>query len=81
VASPAVRVAARRQGAVGEDVEAQLRTIAEGRPSYARRDAGFVLADLQWRSGRREEAAQAYRRLAVETTSVTVRRFCERRSG
>jgi RNA polymerase sigma-70 factor (ECF subfamily) len=86
--SPAVRVAllaARGQAALVEggdlaDVESGLRRLAEEGPSYARRDAAFALADLCWRTGRREDAAAAYRRLVDEVDNEAVRRFCRRRA-
>jgi predicted RNA polymerase sigma factor len=87
--SPAVRVAllsARAQVSLsgGGDltsIEAELERLADEGPSYARRDAGFALADLCWRTGRRETAAARYRLLATQTTSEAVRRFCETRSA
>ena len=54
--------------------------IADEGPSYARRDAAFALADLCWRTGRREAAAARYRILATHSTNEAVRRFCESRS-
>ena len=62
-------------------VEAELETLAAEGPSYARRDAAFALADLSWRTGRRDEAAARYRELATTATSDAVRRFCEGRGG
>ena len=87
--SPAVRVAllvARAQVALAANgdvgpIEDELETLATEGPSYARRDASFALADLGWRTGRREAAALRYRELAGLTTSDAVRRFCESRSG
>jgi predicted RNA polymerase sigma factor len=86
--SPAVRVAlltaraqvARSAGDDLTDIESALGMLAEEGPSYARRDAAFALADLCWRTGRREAAAARYRTLATQTTSEAVRRFCESRS-
>lgn len=86
--SPAVRVAlltARAQVALAEgsdltSIEAELGRLADEAPSYARRDAAFALADLCWRTDRRESAAERYRLLATQTSSEAVRRFCERRS-
>ena len=85
-ASPAVRVAglAARARAVPDEtgrVEAELETLVEHGPSYARRDAAFALADLHWRTGRREEASAAYAGLAGLARSEPVRRFCLRRAG
>ena len=60
-------------------IEAELASIRDAGPSYARRDAAFALADLQWRSGRRGEAARAYADLLAEVPTEAVRRFCRRR--
>ena len=86
--SPAVAVArltAEAQVALSEgtglgSIEDELATLADEGPSYARRDAAFALADLCWRTGRREAAAARYRVLATESTNEAVRRFCESRS-
>ena len=86
--SPAVRVALlAAQGQValarGGDltgVERGLRRLADEGPSYARRDAAFALADLCWRTGRREDAADSYRRLVDEIDNEAIRRFCRRRA-
>ncbi len=84
--SPAVQVAklvARSRadpGAADECGEALQRLADEG-PSYARRDAAFALADLCWRTGRRDEAAMRYRQLATLTQQDAVRRFCELRAA
>ena len=89
--SPAVRVAslaARAQVALNGDetgvelasIEGELEALADEGPSYARRDAAFALADLCWRTGRRETAAARYRLLADQSSSEAVRRFCESRS-
>ena len=45
-------------------VEQGLQHLADEGPSYARRDAAFALADLCWRTGRRDEAAERYREIA-----------------
>ena len=74
--SPAVRVAslsAHAQVALSEGgdlagIEGELETLADQGPSYARRDAAFALADLCWRTGRRETAAARYRMLASQST-------------
>lgn len=84
--SPAVEVArltARSWAdpAAVPDCEAGLRRLADGGPSYARRDAAFALADLCWRTGRRDEASRRYRDLATASTHDAVRRFCERRAA
>lgn len=86
--SPAVRVAmlvARAQVRLSEhagltDIEEELGQLADQGPSYARRDAAFALADLYWRTGRREAAADRYRDLATRSTNEAVRLFCESRS-
>ncbi len=67
-------------GALGA-VEQGLQRIADEGPSYARRDAAFALADLCWRTGRRDEAADRYRELAGRAENEAVRRFCLRRAG
>ena len=93
--SPAVRVAllaARAQvllrgpGGPGREddltlVEADLADVRDTGPAYARRDAGFALVDLHWRTGRRAEAAREYADLVVDVRSEPVRRFCLRRAG
>jgi RNA polymerase sigma factor (sigma-70 family) len=87
--SPAVRVAlltARAQVTLSQDgdlagIEGELESLADEGPSYARRDAAFALADLCWRTGRRQTAAARYRMLATQTSSEAVRRFCEQRSA
>jgi predicted RNA polymerase sigma factor len=84
--SPAVEVARLTAlshadpGAVTECEEGLLRLALDG-PSYARRDASFALADLCWRTGRREEAARRYTELATTASHEAVRRFCERRAS
>ncbi len=86
--SPAVRVAlltARAQVALSgsgdlTEIEGELELLAADGPSYARRDASFALADLCWRTDRRETAAARYRILATQSTNEAVRRFCESRS-
>jgi predicted RNA polymerase sigma factor len=62
-------------------VEQGLQRLADEGPSYARRDAAFALADLCWRTGRRDEAAERYRELAGQAHVDAVRRFCLRRAG
>ncbi|MCW2868174.1 MAG: hypothetical protein JWR20_2362 [Marmoricola sp.] len=93
--SPAVRVAlltARAQvllrgpGGPGREhglavLEAELVDLRRAGPAYARRDAGFALADLHWRTGRRTEAAREYADLVVDVRSEPERRFCLRRAG
>ena len=72
--SPAVEVAslcarARAQPQDTTEVEAELTRIAAEGPSYARRDAEYALADLQWRTGRRDQAAPMYGSLAEQAHS------------
>ena len=62
-------------------VEEGLQRLADVGPSYARRDAAFALADLSWRAGRRDEAAERYREIAGEVENDAVRAFCLRRAG
>ena len=62
-------------------VEEGLQRLADEGPSYARRDAAFALADLSWRAGRRDEAAERYREIAGEVENDAVRAFCLRRAG
>jgi predicted RNA polymerase sigma factor len=64
-----------------EPVERDLLRLADEGPSYARRDAAFALADLCWRTGRREEATERYLDLAEQADNDAVRRFCLRRTG
>ncbi len=87
--SPSVDVAllaARAQLALAGDgelrpVELGLQQLADEGPSYARRDAAFALADLCWRTGRRDEAASRYREIAGQVDNEAVRRFCLRRAA
>jgi RNA polymerase sigma-70 factor (ECF subfamily) len=62
-------------------VELDLQRLADEGPSYARRDAAFALADLCWRTGRRDEAASRYRAIASDLENDAIRRFCLRRAG
>jgi len=62
-------------------VQQGLQRLADEGPSYARRDAAFALADLCWRTGRRDEAADRYREIAGQVENEAVRRFCLRRAG
>ena len=88
--SPSVRVArlvATAQGILAADpggsvaeVETELAAIEAGSPAYASRDASLALADLEWRTGRREHAAQRYRDLAEVMQVEPLRRFCLRRA-
>ena len=62
-------------------VERELRTLEAGSPAYASRDAGLALADIEWRTGRREQAAARYRELAEIMPAEPLRLFCLRRAG
>ena len=86
--SPAVHVAllvARNRASSSAEervaIERELDRVAADGPSFARRDALFALADLRWRSGRRDGAAVLYAELLETVTSEPVRRFCLRRTG
>jgi RNA polymerase sigma-70 factor (ECF subfamily) len=68
------------RGAEVRAVEQGLQRLADEGPSYARRDAAFALADLCWRTGRRDEAAVRYREIARQADNEAVRRFCLRRA-
>jgi RNA polymerase sigma-70 factor (ECF subfamily) len=62
-------------------VEEELIRLEASSAAYASRDASLALADLAWRTGRREEAAGRYRDLADIMTAEPLRRFCLRRVG
>lgn len=62
-------------------IERELREIEAGSAAYASRDAALTLADIAWRTERREEAAPLYGRLADTMTAEPLRRFCERRAA
>jgi RNA polymerase sigma-70 factor (ECF subfamily) len=84
--SPAVQVARLTARAWADPsavaaCEEGLQRLADEGPSYARRDAAFALADLCWRTGRREESTRRYRELAASAQHDAVRRFCERRAA
>jgi len=94
--SPSVRVArlvataqgllaARPEGSPAEGslagLEVELASLERGAPAYASRDASLALADLEWRTGRREHAAERYRDLAEVMPAEPLRRFCLRRAG
>jgi RNA polymerase sigma-70 factor (ECF subfamily) len=89
--SPAVAVAhlaARMHRALAAQDTAELSLVEDallameaGGAAYARRDARFALADLAWRAGLREQAAERYRVLAQEVSAEPLRRFCLRRAG
>jgi RNA polymerase sigma-70 factor (ECF subfamily) len=63
------------------ELEAELASLERGAPAYASRDASLALADLEWRTGRREHAAERYRDLAEVMPAEPLRRFCLRRAG
>ncbi|WP_022889421.1 DUF6596 domain-containing protein [Agromyces italicus] len=62
-------------------VERELRVLGEGAAAYAAVDAQLALADLAWRTERRDEARQHYARLAEVVPTESVRRFCLARAG
>ncbi|SFR68953.1 RNA polymerase sigma-70 factor, ECF subfamily [Agromyces sp. CF514] len=62
-------------------IEAELHGLAAGPAPYAALDARFALADLAWRTGRREQAAVEYALLADLVPTEPVRRFCLARSA
>ncbi|WP_404389408.1 DUF6596 domain-containing protein [Humibacillus xanthopallidus] len=87
--SPAVHVArlvATAHGRIAQArgttaVERELRTLEAGPAAYASRDAALALADIAWRTGRRDEAVALYRDLAEVMQAEPLRRFCLRRAG
>ncbi len=62
-------------------VESELDDLIGHPAAYVRRDATLTLADIEWRSGRRDEAARRYRELAEQLRAEPLRRFCLRRAG
>jgi RNA polymerase sigma factor (sigma-70 family) len=70
-----------RDPGVLTEVEAQLRRLATAAPAYASRDAALALADLEWRTGRRQAAAERYLDLADVMAPEPLRRFCLRRAS
>ncbi|QEO16117.1 hypothetical protein FLP10_06775 [Agromyces intestinalis] len=62
-------------------IELELHRLADGSAPYAALDASLALADLAWRTGRREQAATEYARLAALVPTEPVRRFCLARAG
>ncbi len=62
-------------------VERELADLTGHPAAYVRRDATLTLADIEWRSGRRDEAARRYSELAGRLTAEPLRRFCLRRAG
>ena len=82
--APSVRVArlaatAHRIIARGEEEE--LLGLEASSAAYASRDASLALADVAWRTGRRQEAAGRYRDLADIMAAEPLRRFCLRRAA
>jgi RNA polymerase sigma-70 factor (ECF subfamily) len=69
-----------REPDVLADVERQLAALETGAPAYASRDASLALADLEWRTARRQHAAERYRELAEVMPVEPLRRFCLSRS-
>ena len=63
-----------------DDIERELAVLETGGPAYASRDASLALADLEWRTGRRDQAAARYRDLAEVVAAAPLRRFCLRRA-
>ena len=63
------------------DVERRWPQLVATAPSYARTDAAFALADIEWRTGRRPAAAQRYAVLADRLDVPALRGFCLRRAG
>lgn len=64
-----------------ERVEHDLAAVAAGAARYASRDAALTLADIEWRTGRCEEAAPRYCELAEVMPTEALRRFCLRRAS
>jgi RNA polymerase sigma-70 factor (ECF subfamily) len=62
-------------------VEGALAALVDQGPVYAGRDAALALADLEWRTGRRDRAAARYAALAEVLDVEPLRRFCLRRAG
>ncbi|MEO5744599.1 MAG: DUF6596 domain-containing protein [Terracoccus sp.] len=64
-----------------ERVEDELADLEAGSATYASRDASLTLADIAWRTGRREAAGRRYRELAEIMPTEALRRFCLRRAS
>ncbi len=62
------------------DVEEALEQLVETAPAYASRDAALALADIEWRTGRRETAAGRYAELAGLLDVEPLQGFCLRRA-
>jgi RNA polymerase sigma-70 factor (ECF subfamily) len=63
------------------DVEKALEHLVETAPAYASRDAALALAEVEWRTGRRDVAAGRYAALAGRLEVEPLRRFCLRRAA
>ncbi|MEO7448369.1 MAG: DUF6596 domain-containing protein [Humibacillus sp.] len=70
-----------RDPAVLAELERELTRLETSAPAYASRDASLALADLEWRTGRRQVAAERYRDLAEVMPAEPLRRFCLRRAS
>lgn len=57
-------------------IERELRELESAAPTHVRLDAALTLADLEWRTGRRDAAAGRYRELAEQLGAEPLRRFC-----
>ena len=68
-----------REGGDLTEVELALERLVSDGPAYAARDAGFALADLAHRTGRRDEASVRYRELLEVSPEGPVREFCRSR--
>lgn len=62
-------------------IRLELERLAAGSAPYAALDASLALADLDWRTGHRDEAAAEYARLAGLVSTEPVRRFCLARAA
>lgn len=62
-------------------VVAELTALEAGSVAYASRDASLTLADIAWRTGRREESARRYHELIGAMPTEALRRFCLRRAS
>lgn len=69
-----------RTGEPTGDIEQHLELLVESGPAYAARDAAFALADLEYSTGRREQARERYLRLAETPLPEPVRLFCLNRA-
>ncbi|GAA1838829.1 DUF6596 domain-containing protein [Agromyces salentinus] len=62
-------------------IRRELRALADGSAPYAALDARLALADLDWRTDRRDEAAAEYALLSTLVTTEPLRRFCLARAS